>query len=64
MLVGSLLFGFLEATQLALQASDVELPYQLLLALPFVLATVALVFNRSRSNVPLALTIPYHRGER
>ncbi len=63
-LVGSLLFGFLEATQLSLQASDVELPYQLLLALPFVLTIVALVFNRSRSNVPLSLTIPYHRGER
>ena len=63
-LVGSLLFGFLEATQLALQASDVDLPYQLLLALPFVLTIVALVFNRSRSNVPLSLTIPYHRGER
>ena len=63
-LVGSLLFGFLEATQLSLQASDVELPYQLLLALPFVLTIVALVFNRSRSRVPLSLTIPYHRGER
>ena len=63
-LVGSLLFGFLEATQLSLQASDVELPYQLLPALPFVLTIVALVFNRSRSGVPLSLTIPYHRGER
>lgn len=63
-LVGSLLFGFLEATQLSLQASDVDLPYQLLLALPFILTIVALVFNRSRSNVPLSLTIPYHRGER
>ncbi len=63
-LVGSLLFGFLEAAQLSLQASDVDLPYQLLLALPFVLTIVALVFNRSRSRVPLALTIPYHRGER
>lgn len=63
-LAGSLLFGFLEATQLSLQASDVELPYQLLLALPFVLTIVALVFNRSRSNVPLSLTVPYHRGER
>lgn len=61
---GSLLFGFLEATQLALQASDVELPYQLLLALPFVLTIVALVFNRSRSQMPMSLTIPYHRGER
>ena len=63
-LAGSLLFGFLEATQLALQASDVDLPYQLLLALPFMLTIAALVFNRSRSRVPLALTIPYHRGER
>ena len=63
-LAGSLLFGFLEATQLALQASDVNLPYQLLLALPFVLTIVALVLNRSRSQAPLSLTIPYHRGER
>ena len=63
-LAGSLLFGFLEATQLALQASDSDLPYQLLLALPFVLTIAALVFNRSRAGVPLALTIPYHRGER
>ena len=63
-LAGSLLFGFLEATQLSLQASNVNLPYQLLLALPFVLTIAALVFNRSRSRVPLALTIPYHRGER
>ena len=61
---GSLLFGFLEATQLSLQASDIDLPYQLLLALPFVLTIAALVFNRSRSRVPLALTIPYHRGVR
>lgn len=61
---GSLLFGFLEATQLALQASDVDLPYQLLLALPFVLTIVALVFNRSRSQMPMSLTLPYHRGER
>ena len=61
---GSLLFGFLEATQLSLQASDVNLPYQLLLALPFILTIAALVLNRSRSRAPLALTIPYHRGVR
>ena len=63
-LAGALLFGFLEATQLSLQASGVDLPYQLLLALPFILTIVALVLNRSRSQVPLSLTIPYHRGER
>jgi len=48
----------------ALQASGVDLPYQLLLALPFLLTIVALVLNRSHSQVPLSLTIPYHRGER
>lgn len=61
---GALLFGFLDATQLSLQAIGVELPYQLLLALPFVLTIVALVLNRSRSRSPLALAIPYHRGAR
>ena len=41
-----------------------NLPCQLLLALPFVLTIAALVLNRSRSQAPLSLTIPYHRGER
>lgn len=63
-LLGALFFGFLDALQLSLQAVGVELPYQLLLALPYVLTIVALVVNRSRSQVPLALAIPYHRGQR
>lgn len=63
-LFGALFFGFLDALQLSLQAVGFELPYQLLLALPFVLTIVALVVNRARSNVPLSLAIPYHRGER
>ena len=61
---GALFFGFLDALQLSLQAVGVELPYQLLLALPFVLTIVALVINRSRSRNPLSLAIPYRRGER
>lgn len=63
-LFGAVFFGFLDGLQLSLQAVGVELPYQLLLALPFVLTIVALVVNRARSNVPLSLAIPYHRGER
>ena len=61
---GALFFGFLDALQLSLQAVGVELPYQLLLALPFVLTIVALVINRSRSRTPLSLAVPYRRGER
>jgi len=63
-LFGALFFGLLDALQLSLQAVGVDLPYQLLLALPYVLTIIALVVNRSRSQVPLALAIPYHRGQR
>lgn len=63
-LVGSLFFGFLEAYQLTLQAQGSDLPLNLLLALPYVLTIVALVVNRSRSNAPLHLGVPYLRGQR
>ncbi|MCZ7531977.1 MAG: ABC transporter permease [Acidimicrobiia bacterium] len=63
-LAGAVFFGFLDGLQLSLQAIGFDLPYQLLLALPFLLTIVALVINRSRSNVPLSLAIPYRRGQR
>jgi len=61
---GALFFGFLESYQLTQQALGSDLPQQLLLALPFVLTLVALVVNRSRSNVPMHLGVPYLRGQR
>ena len=61
---GALLFGYLEAYQLSLQGRGVNVPNQLLLALPFVLTIVALVANRSRSREPLHLGVPYFRGQR
>ncbi len=63
-LLGSLFFGFLEAYQLTLQAQGSDLPLNLLLAMPYVLTIVALVANRSRSNSPLHLGVPYLRGVR
>ena len=63
-LLGGLFYGFLDSFQLSLQAIGVNLPYQLLLALPFVLTIVALVVNRARSGEPLSIAQPYHRGER
>ncbi len=63
-LAGSLFFGYLDAYQLSLQARGVDVPHQLLLALPFVLTIAALVVNRRRSQEPLHLGVPYFRGER
>lgn len=63
-LIGSIFFGFLEAYQLALQAQGSDLPLNLLLALPYILTIAALVVNRSRSNAPLHLGVPYLRGVR
>ncbi len=63
-LYGALFYGFIDALQLGLQAVNVDVPHQLLLALPFVLTIVALVVNRARSGEPLSLAVPYHRGVR
>lgn len=63
-LIGSLFFGYLDAYQLSLQARGVDVPHQLLLALPFALTIAALVVNRRRSNEPMHLGVPYFRGER
>lgn len=63
-MVGAIFFGYLEAYQLTIQGQGSDVPQQLLLALPFVLTIVALVINRSRSNVPLHLGVPYLRGQR
>jgi simple sugar transport system permease protein len=62
--VGALFFGLIDSFQLSLQAVGVELPYQLLLALPYLFTILALVVGRGRSRAPLALGIPYNREER
>jgi ABC-type uncharacterized transport system permease subunit len=63
-LLGALFFGLIDAIQLSLQAVGVDLPYQLLLALPYVLTVLALIVNRGSSRAPLALGKPYYREER
>ncbi len=68
-LAGALLFAFFDALQLRLQqAGDgvfgVELPYQLYLAVPYLMALVALVLVARRAAYPQALMKPYRKGER
>ena len=68
-LAGALLFAFFDALQLRLQQAGggvfgVELPYQLYLAVPYVMAIVALVAVARRAAYPQALMKPYRKGER
>jgi ABC-type uncharacterized transport system permease subunit len=68
-LFGALLFAFFDALQLRLQQAGagvlgLELPYQVYLMLPYVMAIVALVVMARRASVPQALMKPYRAGER
>ena len=63
-LIAALIFAFLEAFQLQVQGVGVQLPYQLLLALPYVVAILLMVFKRGTSEEPSRLAVPYFRGER
>jgi simple sugar transport system permease protein len=60
-LVAALVFAFLEAFQLQVQAIGVQMPYQILLALPYVVAILVMVLNRARSQEPKQLGVPYFR---
>ncbi len=63
-LLGALLFAFLDAYQLRLQAVVEGVPYQLFLMAPYLLSIVALILVARRARVPEALMTPYRRGER
>ena len=55
-------FAALEAFQLQAQGVGVAIPYQVLLALPYVVAIIAMMTVRSSSSAqPEHLGVPYHR---
>lgn len=60
-LFASLLFAMLDAFQLQIQAVGVQIPYQVLLALPYVFAILVLMGSRARSVPPGSLGEPYSR---
>lgn len=63
--LGALLFAFIDALQLRLQASSViELPYQFFLMLPFLLTIVAMALVSRNVRAPAALLTPYRKEER
>ncbi|HYO87820.1 MAG TPA: ABC transporter permease [Candidatus Limnocylindrales bacterium] len=60
-LAGALLFSFVQALQLRLQVTGIQLPYELLLALPYVLTIVAIALVGRNVSVPAALLKSYRR---
>jgi len=60
-LFGALLFGFVQALQLRLQAEGVGVPYELLLALPYLVTILVLALTGRNANYPAALLRPYRR---
>jgi simple sugar transport system permease protein len=60
-LAAALVFGFLESLQANLQGLGLEIPYQIFLALPYIVAIIFLIRGRMRSEAPLSLGVPYLR---
>ena len=60
-LLGALLFGGVEALQLRLRAVGVQVPYQFLLALPYLVTILALAVAGRNAAYPAALLKPYKR---
>jgi general nucleoside transport system permease protein len=59
--LAALVFALLDAFQLQVQGIGVQIPYQILLAAPYVFAIVAMMINRVRSEAPSFLGVPYQR---
>ena len=60
-MLGALLFGGVEALQLRLRAVGINVPYQLLLALPYLATILALALAGRNAAYPAALLKPYKR---
>lgn len=58
----ALLFGAADALQLRTQLFNVDIPYQFLVMLPYVLCMVVMVIFSKSSSAPAALGEPYERG--
>jgi simple sugar transport system permease protein len=60
-LLATLVFSLLGALQLQIQGAGSAIPHQILLALPYVVALVAMILGRARSVAPGCLGAPYLR---
>lgn len=58
---GALLFGSVQALQSRLQLTGMKLPYELFLALPYIVTIIALTLAGRNASYPAALLKPYKR---
>jgi len=58
---GALLFGLVFALQLRLQSTGIKLPYELFLALPYLVTILALTLAGRNASGPAAVLKPYRR---
>ncbi len=59
MLIATLVFALLDAFQFTLQGIGTDIPFQILLSMPYIIALVALMSSRVRSRMPGSLGVPY-----
>lgn len=62
-LVGALLFSFVNAIQLQVSAIGLNVPAEFAVMAPYVITIIALVFASKQVEKPTALTKPFERGE-
>ncbi len=62
-LAAALAFSLLDALQLQIQGVGLKLPFQLLLALPYICAILAMILLRPRAGVPAMLGVAYRRED-
>jgi simple sugar transport system permease protein len=62
--LGALLFGFLDALQLRIQALGFSIPFHLFLVIPYLITIIALVGVSRRAGAPAGLLKPYRREEK
>ncbi|MDX1422903.1 MAG: ABC transporter permease [Kiloniellales bacterium] len=61
----AVLFAFIDALQLRLQASaGLDIPYQVFLMMPFVLTILAMAVLSRNARAPAALLVPFRKEER
>lgn len=61
-LVGALLFSFVNALQLQISALGIDVPSEFAVMMPYVITIIALVFASKQTEKPTALTKPFDRG--
>jgi general nucleoside transport system permease protein len=61
LLIATLVFALLDAIQLQITGIGVEIPYQILLAIPYIAALLIMMSSRSRSLGPASMAVPYKK---